>query len=325
VAFGSGMAAISSVLSSLMLEPGDRIVAASVLYGVTRNAFAQLAIVGIDTDYVDVANLGEVEDAVSKPDTRVLYFETISNPLLQVADVESLALIGHRHRLAVINDNTFATPYLFRPLGAGVDIVINSATKYISGHGDVTAGIAAGNRRHMKRVRDARTVNGGILSPFEAWLALRGIRTLPIRLERQCASAFEIASWLETKTWIDRVYYPGLAGHPDRFLAARQLGDRFGAMIAFDIQGEQAEALSFIDALQLITSATSLGDAVSLVLYPPLSSHRTLTPEALEKMGIKKGLIRLSVGLESPADLIRDLEQAALQSGIATSAKPLAP
>jgi cystathionine gamma-synthase/methionine-gamma-lyase len=208
-------------------------------------------------------------------------------------------------------DNTFASPYLFRPLELGVDVVIHSATKYMAGHGDATAGVVATSASLGRRVRDVRSVQGGVLSPFEAWLTLRGLRTLPVRMSRQCQTAAEVAAWLDEQAWTRSVHYPGLPGHPEHGTAGRQFGGRFGAMIAFEIEGDREAALRFIDSLQIITPGTSLGDVESLVLYPPLSSHRGLDDAALDAMGIGPSLIRLSIGLETANDLRRDLQRAA--------------
>lgn len=324
VAFGSGMAAISAAVFGLDLESGDQIVAASALYGVTRSLFAQLANFGIITRYVDVHDLAAVEEAVSGRDVRTLYLESIANPLLEVPDVAALTSIAHDHRVRVIVDNTFATPYLFRPLDDAVDLVIHSATKYIAGHGDVMAGLVAGSRAWAQRVRSRRTALGAVLSPFEAWLTLRGIRTLPLRMTRQCESAALIAEWLGQQGWVERVYYPGLAGTPDRGVATRQFGGKFGGMVAFELRASRADVLTFLDALRLIVPGTSLGDVVSLALYPPLSSHRGLTPGELRAAGIREGLVRLSVGLESARDLVDDLTRAACASGVAGATAPVA-
>jgi cystathionine gamma-synthase/methionine-gamma-lyase len=317
VACGSGMAAIHAAVLSLGLGPGDRIVAASALYGVTRSLLALLAEFDVETEYVDVQDVGAVETALARPDVRALYWESIANPLLQVPDSARLAEIARARRITSIIDNTFATPYLFRPLTAGADIVVHSATKYIAGHGDVTAGVVAASKSWTARIRAQRTVTGGILSPFEAWLTLRGLRTLPVRMERQCATAFAIAAWLQGQRWIRRVSYPGLAESPYRDVAQRQFGRRFGAMVAFELDADQERSLAFIDALQLVIPGTSLGDAESLILYPALSSHRTLTAEERAATGIGEGLLRLSVGLESVKDLTFDLSRAAAVAGLA--------
>ena len=316
VAFGSGMAAIHAALLGIGIETGDTVVVASDLYGVTRSLLAQFEAFGVETRYVDILDLEEVERVVAETRARALYFESISNPLLRVADVGRLVEIGRTHRAVTLIDNTFATPYLLRPSELGIDMVIHSATKYIAGHGDVMAGLVVSNASLGKRVSQARTAHGSVLSPFEAWLTLRGIRTLPLRMQRQCDSARSLAEWLMEQEWVEQVHYPGLPSHRQHALAARLFEGRFGGMVAFELRADQRGALAFIDQLELITAATSLGDAASLVLYPPLTSHRNLSPDGLRRSGIGEGLIRLSVGLESPRDLCQDLEQAAEQAQV---------
>jgi cystathionine gamma-synthase/methionine-gamma-lyase len=314
VAFGSGMAAIHAALLSSGLRTGDTVLASGDLYGVTLALLRQLEPLGIHVVYCNVRDLGELACALEGRRPRVLFFESISNPLLKVADIAAVADLGREHGATVILDNTFATPVLVRPLAVSVDIVVHSATKYIAGHGDVMAGVLAGSRDRTRAARDHRTAVGGILSPFEAWLTIRGIRTLPLRVARQCESAHEIATWLQGRPWVERVYYPGLPHHPDHEIATRQFAGMFGGMIAFDVAAGRQETVRFIDALRLITPGTSLGDVESLVLYPPLTSHRTLDSAGLRAAGIGDGLVRMSVGLESQRDLIADLEQAARQT-----------
>lgn len=311
VAFGSGMAAIQAAVLVHDLEPGSEIIAARAVYGVTRALFQQLQMSGISTRYVDALDAEAVTSALDGGHPNLLYLESITNPLLEVPDLRRLTRLAHERNVPVVVDNTFATPILLRPLELDVDLVVHSATKYIAGHGDSVAGLVAGNGRWGRRVRDWRTVTGGILSPFEAWLTLRGIRTLPLRMERQCESAHELAHRLTSEDWIERVYYPGLASDSQHEVAERQFGGRFGGMISFDVRGGRDATLGFLDALELVVPATSLGDVASLVLYPPLSSHRSLSQEAQLEAGIGQGLVRLSVGLESPRDIMRDLQRAA--------------
>lgn len=320
VAFGSGMAAITAAVQSLPIEAGDTIVSGTGLYGGTRSVFTQLLSYDVRTRYVDLFDLAAVDAALAETGARLLYLESMTNPLVEVPDVVALVGEARRHGAAVILDNTFATPYLFRPLEAGVDVVIHSASKYLAGHGDVMAGILAGGRARMQAARDQRTVSGAVLSPFDAWLTMRGIRTLPLRMQRHSASALEIARWLEEQPWVERVSYPGLASHPQHDVAHRELGDMYGGMLAFDVCAGRAEALRFLDALQIFVPGTSLGDVESLVLYPPLSSHRQLNEEGLRAIGIGQGTIRMSVGLEAPSDLIADLQRAATESGLRETA-----
>lgn len=321
VAFGSGMAAIHAALTGLQLWPGDRILASHDLYGVTRGFFAQLGQHEIETEYIDVYNPAATRKALETSRPRVFYFETITNPLLRVPDAAALIEAAHAVGSTVIIDNTFATPYLFRPTELGADLVVDSATKYIAGHGDVTAGVIAGTAASLQPMRTVRTTMGGVLSPFEAWLAMRGVRTLPLRMQRQCANAFELARWLDAEPWVESVYYPGLPHHPHHACAAQQFGGIFGGMVAFDLAGNRERALAFINALELITAGTSLGDVETLVLYPPLSSHRTLNEEQLAQAGITPGLIRMSVGIEHVEDLRHDLEAAARRVGLIEEAR----
>lgn len=319
LAFSSGMAATNAAFLGAGLRGGDRIVAATDLYGVTRSLLTQLADLGIETTYVDMLDLDAVHAAL--PGARILYFESISNPLLRIADVEALVTAGHEVRALVIIDNTFATPYLFRPLEWGADLVVHSATKYIAGHGDVVAGLVAGSADRISPLRSVRTASGGILSPFEAWLTMRGMRTLPLRMARHSQNALQIAQWFQEQSWVERVYYPGLSAHEHHEIAARQFGGEYSGMVAVDVAANRDRTLRFIDSLQLIAPGTSLGDVASLCLYPPLSSHRTLTPEQLRFYGIGQGLVRFSVGLENPHDLVADLQQAARSAGILTTAE----
>lgn len=319
VAFSSGMAAISSTLSALQLWPGDAVLAARDLYGVTRTLLTQLGQYEIAVHYVDVFDPRAVESSLAETGARALYVESISNPLLRVPDIADLVAASRRHNAVTLVDNTFASPYLFRPLHLGVDAVIHSATKYMAGHGDATAGVVATSASLGRRARDVRNVQGGVLSPFEAWLTLRGLRTLPVRMRRQCETAAELAAWLHRQPWVRCVYYPGLAHHPEHDTADRQFGGRFGGMIAFEVEGGRAATLRFIDSLQIITPGTSLGDVESLVLYPPLSSHRGLDDAALEAMGIGPSLVRLSIGLETANDLRRDLQRAAEAADLGSS------
>lgn len=316
VAFGSGMAAIHAALIGSGLQRGDSIVAAEDLYGVTRSLLIQLEDLGIRTRFVDVLDLDAVARALREYSPKVLLFESISNPLLKVADVGALARLGRQHGAIVVIDNTFASPRLLRPLDHGVDVVVHSATKYIAGHGDVVAGVVAASADRVRPIRQARTLSGGVLSPFEAWLTLRGIRTLPLRIARQSESALELARWLQERPWVEHVYYPGLNSHAQHQIASRQFGALSGGMVAFDLKASRDGTIRFIDALELITPGTSLGDVESLILYPVLTSHRTLSPAQCAELGIGEGLLRLSVGLESVRDLARDLERAVAVAGL---------
>lgn len=314
VAFGSGMAAIHAALLGVGLRSGDAVVAATDLYGVTRSLLAQLEALGIETRYVDVLDQAAVEEAL--PGAKALYFESISNPLLRVANAQGLIKMGHDQGAQVIIDNTFATPYLFRPLDLGADLVVHSATKYIAGHGDVVAGLVAGNETLTRMIRNVRTALGGVLSPFDAWLTMRGMRTLPLRMQKHSANGLGVAEWLQRQAWVERVYYPGLPGHQNHEIAERQFGGEYTGMVSADLRATQEQTLRFMDALQLIAPGTSLGDVASLCLYPPLSSHRTLNSEQMRAYGIGEGLVRFSIGLENVSDLTADMTQAAGAAGL---------
>jgi len=314
VAFGSGMSAIHAALVGVGLQAGDTIVASSDLYGVTRSLLMHLQNFDIRTVFVDVRNIEVVERALVQERARILYFESMSNPLVRVSDTPRLAEIARRHGAVSVIDNTFATPYLLRPLAHGIDVVVHSATKFIAGHGDTVAGAVATSRNFGSRIRSMRTLMGGVLSPFEAWLTMRGMRTLPVRMDRHCASALQVAEWLHEQTWVQEVYYPGLLHHSEHDLTIRQFSGKAGGMLSFNLRADEATTLQFMNSLKLITTGTSLGDVESLALYPALSSHRGLTETELGNLGIGKGLVRLSVGLEAPMDLIADLQQAAASS-----------
>jgi len=242
----------------------------------------------------------------------VLYLETISNPLVKILDLPHLAAMARAAGVYTLVDNTFASPYLLRPIQHGADLVIHSATKYIGGHGDVTGGtVAAANEELGGRLRRLARLLGAGLGPNEAWLCHRGVKTLSLRMARQCDNSLEIARWLETDPRVGRVYYPGLPSHEQHELAGCLLGGRFGAMIAFDLHdGNRDRVRRFIDALELVQPAPTLGDLRTLTLYPAQASHRGLTTEQRHAVGIGDGLIRLSVGIEDPPDLLADLDRA---------------
>jgi cystathionine gamma-synthase/methionine-gamma-lyase len=220
--------------------------------------------------------------------------------------------MAHRRGAALLVDNTFASPYLFNPLQHGADYAIHSATKYLSGHGDVLAGVVATSAENRSKLSELNKLVGGVLGPFEAWLALRGLKTLPLRMRQQCENAQRIAEWLQTQPRIAKVNYPGLANHPQHALAARLFADKgFGGVLSFEITGaSQAMAYRFMEALKVCLPATTLGDIYSLVLHPATSSHRSLTPEERARVGISDGLVRLSAGIEAADDILADLERA---------------
>ena len=312
-AFASGMAALHVALLAAGVHAGKTVVAALDVYGATYTLVQSLLVsLGAKACMVDVTDLAAVEAALAKTQAVALLCETISNPLLKVADIPALADLAHRYGAQLLVDNTFATPYLFTPVRYGADFVVHSATKYIGGHGDVLAGVAATTQSNRQKLFELNKIVGSVLGPFEAWLALRGVKTLPLRLKRQCDNAACIAERLVRHPRIAAINYPGLPGHPQHALAQRLFGEQgFGGMISFEIrEAGKAEVYRFFEALQLCLPATTLGDIYTLVLHPATSSHRSLTPEERAKVGISEGLVRLSAGIEDAEDILADLEQA---------------
>ena len=309
----SGMAAIHLALLAGGVRAGSHVVAAGDIYGATYALLTQLlAELGAITHVVEVTDVAAVAAKVAAVRPAVLLVETISNPLLKVADVPALAEIAHQHGALLLVDNTFCTPYLCTPLAHGADMVIHSATKYIAGHGDVMAGVVVCSAELRQRMMDINKLIGSSLGPFEAWLALRGLKTLPLRLREQCANALVVAEWLAQHPRVAQVHYPWLAGYGQRPLwDALTTGKGGGGMISFVVRdGGRAEVFGLLERLRLFQSATTLGDIYSLVLYPVIASHRSLTAEERAAVGIGEGLVRLSIGIEDVADLIGDLAHA---------------
>ncbi|NLG50257.1 MAG: aminotransferase class I/II-fold pyridoxal phosphate-dependent enzyme [Chloroflexi bacterium] len=313
VAFASGMAAVHAALLGAGVKSGAHVVAAADVYGATYALLAQtLAELGVQTRFVDITALDEVRQALEETRPVAVLCEIISNPLLKVADVPTLAEMAHRVGAALIVDNTFASPYLYRPLAHGADYVVHSATKYLSGHGDVMAGVVACASERAGDLRARQKLLGANLGPQEAWLALRGLKTLALRMREQCANAQAVAEWLKTRPEVARVNYPGLPEHPQHALAKRLFGGRgFGGMISLELGGAgRAEVFRWMEALKLVLPVTTLGDVQTLALYPAHSSHRALSPEVRAALGIGEGLVRLSIGIEDVQDIIADLAQA---------------
>jgi cystathionine beta-lyase/cystathionine gamma-synthase len=319
VSFATGMAAIHAALVSL-LSAGDRIVSTRSVYGSTRALQANvLGRLGVTTQYVDITDHSAVEAALAAAPTTVLYAETISNPTIVVADIAALAALAHRHGATLVVDNTFASPYLCRPLELGADLVIESATKYLGGHSDVLAGVVSGDRDRIRRVRNVQIDTGGSLAPLAAFLVLRGIATLAVRMERQAATAAALAAWLERQDGVVRVYHPSLSSHPQHEIAARQLA-LGGGMLALELAGGRAAGAAFIDALSITELTASLGSVHTMVVHPPSTTHRQLDDAALVEAGIAPGLLRVSVGLEDAEDLRRDFEAALVAARAAAPA-----
>jgi cystathionine beta-lyase/cystathionine gamma-synthase len=309
IATSSGMGAVNAVLLS-QLRAGDHVIAQQCLYGGTFAVFADLAArYGIDVSYIsgrDPAELG----AALRPRSRLLYLETIANPTAAVSDLPGLLAAARAAGLASVVDNTFATPMLCRPIELGADIVIHSATKYLGGHDDVTLGIiVAAGAEQFGALWQHTTELGVAADPFAAWLTLRGLKTLALRMDRHCATAGFLARQLAVHPKVAAVHWPGLAGHPDHAVAARILSG-FGGMLAFDLAGGRAAGLAFVEALRLAALAPSLGGAETLVLHPASTSHRQLDSAQLAAAGVGPGSIRVSAGLEHPDDLWADFAQA---------------
>ena len=313
VAFASGMAAIGITLLS-MVESGNRIVAGSELYGGTNLMLRQhLSKLGVETQFVDTTDLDAVEQALdSQP--RLILVESITNPLLRLADIESISQMAHQSGVQVVVDNTLASPLLLRPLELGADVTLHSATKNLGGHSDVTGGVAAARADIAMAMRQSNRVWGSVLDPFAAWLIVRGIKTLPLRVEKACENAFAVAQFLSDHPKISAVHYPGLPGHPQHKLAVDTLGGRFGWMVTFELAGGGRSASSFVKGLDMIKLAASLGEAQTTISHPAKTSHRSLTGDEQAVLGIRNGLIRLSCGIESASDILADLESALAKS-----------
>ena len=313
LAFASGMAAIYAALLTVGARAGSAVVAAQDIYGATYALLDQLMRTqDVTVRFVDANDLDAVEAACADLQPVALLAETISNPLLKVADLPRLADTAHRHGATFLVDSTFATPYLVRPLKLGADVVIHSATKYLAGHGDVLGGVVVTTESLRADMLEVLKITGGNLAPQEAWLALRGMRTLTLRMRQHCDNAMQVARWLEDHPGVTRVLYPGLPSHPDHDLSTELFGEAgYGGMLSFEIASAgQREVFRFFEALELCVPATTLGDVHSLFLYPAHSSHRAVPTEERARIGIGEGLVRMSVGIEAIEDLLQDLEQA---------------
>ena len=309
VATSSGMGAISSTLWTV-LKAGDHIVTDKTLYGCTFALMCHgLTRFGIDVTFVDTSNLDEVKNAM-KENTRVVYLETPANPNLKIVDIEALAKIAHTNpNTLVIVDNTFATPYMQKPLTLGADVVVHSVTKYINGHGDVIAGLVITNKALADQIRfvGLKDMTGAVLGPQDAYYIIRGMKTFEIRMERHCKNARKVVEFLNNHPKIEKVYYPGLETHPGYEIAKKQMKD-FGAMISFELKGGFEAGKTLLNSLKLCSLAVSLGDTETLIQHPASMTHSPYTKEEREAAGIADGLVRLSVGLENVEDIIADLE-----------------
>lgn len=307
--FASGMAAITGTLFPL-LRAGDHIVAATQVYGGTHGLFhGALPRAGVEVTQRSVHDLAGIEAAIDGR-TRLLYFETIANPVIDVADIEALVGIAKAHDLITVVDATFTPPCFLRPLEHGVDLVVHSATKYLSGHSDVTAGVVSGAATHIDHFRHEQIDTGAILAPFEAWLLARGIATLDVRMDRICANAMALARMLEEHPAIERVFYPGLESHAQHALATRLLGERFGGMLACELKGGYAAGRRALERVETAVRAASLGGTKTLVVHPASVTHTQLDEAGRAAAGITEGLLRISVGIEDADDLVDDFERA---------------
>ena len=313
VAFGSGCAAMTTLFQTL--RPGDHVVACDDVYGGTFRILDKvMAPMGIETSWVDMTDPAKVEEAIGES-TKLLWIETPTNPMLKVIDIPAIVALGKAKGVRVGVDNTFATPVLQRPLEMGADVVVHSMTKYLNGHSDVVGGVAVTSDDALaEQLRFLQNAAGAILSPFDSFMVLRGLKTLPVRIERHCASAAKVASFLSEQANVEKVIYPGLESHPQHALAAKQMKG-FGGMISFQIAGGLDAARRFLETTRLFTLAESVGGVESLVEHPAIMTHGSVPKATREALGITDGLIRLSVGLEDVDDLKADLARALSAAG----------
>jgi methionine-gamma-lyase len=307
LSFATGMAAIHAAIVA-NVRAGQTIVATQAIYGTTRDLLVRvLAGLGVTTEFVDPTDLAAVDAALTRTAAPILYVETVSNPLIVVSDISALADVAHRNGALLLVDNTFASPYACRPIEHGADLVIHSATKYLSGHADVLAGVVVGSRERVDVLRPILVDAGGALAPLAAFLVLRGLPTLSLRMERHSASALDLAAWLEGQDNVERVYYPGLPFDAGHNIARRQL-DVFGGMLTFELRGGREAGRAFLDAMRIAERTASLGAVRTITTHPPSTTHRQLDADALKAAGIAPGLLRCSVGLEDVEDLREDFE-----------------
>jgi cystathionine gamma-lyase len=309
-AFASGLAATATVLD--LLDHGSHVIVCDDLYGGTFRLFERVRrrSANLDFSYVNPTDLAALEAAI-RPNTRMIWMESPSNPLLKLIDLSAVAAFAKRRGLWAVIDNTFATPYCQRPLTFGFDLVVHSVTKYLNGHSDMIGGIAVvgENRELEERLRFLQNAVGGICGPFDSFLALRGVKTLAVRMERHCHNAQRVAEWLERRTDVLRVIYPGLQSHPQHALAQRQM-DAFGGMVSAVVDGGLARSRRFLERCRIFTLAESLGGVESLIEHPALMTHASIPAEQRAAIGIDDGLVRLSVGIEHVDDLLADLDNA---------------
>lgn len=310
-AFASGLAAIATLLDAL--DAGDHVIACDDLYGGSFRLFDKVRkrSAGLEFSFVDLSDLAAVEAAI-RPNTRLLWVETPTNPLLRLADLEALAALAKRHGIIAAADNTFASPAVQRPLEFGFDVVMHSTTKYLSGHSDIVGGclVVGENSELAEQLTFLQNAVGAVASPFDSFLAHRGVKTLGLRMERHCANAMKIAAWLEGRKGVSQVIYPGLASHPQHELARRQMTGGFGGMMSVVVDGGLEVSRSVLEKTRLFTLAESLGGVESLIEHPAIMTHASIPADTRRRLGIHDGLIRLSVGIEDADDLIADLDEA---------------
>ncbi|MEH0156377.1 cystathionine gamma-synthase [Limibacter armeniacum] len=315
-AFASGLAAASTILE--VLDAGDHVIAMNDLYGGTFRLFDKVRrrSANLEFTFMDLNDTAALEAAI-QPNTKMIWVETPTNPMLTLVDLEKVAALGKKHKLITVADNTFATPYLQRPLDIGFDIVTHSATKYLNGHSDIVGGvvITGDNQELEDQIRFLQNAVGGVQGPFESFLANRGLKTLALRMERHCQNAMEIAKWLEKHPAIEKVIYPGLPSHPQHELAKKQM-KAFGGMISVILKGNLEQTKKFLEHCHVFTLAESLGGIESLIEHPAIMTHASIPSETRNELGISDGMVRLSVGIEDVEDQIADLENALKQSGI---------
>ena len=309
LAFASGLAATATLLD--LLDTGDHVVAMDDLYGGTRRLFTRVRerSAGIKFSYVDMSDAAQVEKAITDR-TKLIWVETPTNPMMKLADLGAIAAIAKKRGILSVCDNTFATPYVQRPLEHGFDIVMHSTTKYLNGHSDMVGGVlVTGDDAIAERLYFLQNSVGAVQGPFDSFLALRGLKTLAVRMERHCASALKLAQWLEKHPRVKKVYYPGLESHPQLALAKKQMHG-FGGMISFDLDGSADDARRVLERFQVFSLAESLGGVESLVNHPAIMTHASVPPEVRAELGITDTLIRLSVGIEEYQDIEADVAQA---------------
>jgi len=313
LACSSGMMALQHALTAALLERPRRVLCARDIYGATlKLLYDVMGPFGLQTELVDANDTAAVEAAMDRSRPGALLVETISNPLLRVADLAALARLCRTRNIALIVDNTFATPLLARPMELGAHLVVHSSTKYLGGHGDTLGGLIVSDEAHYETIRRFSRVAGPVMGPMEAYLTMRGIKTFPLRMERQCRNAAALAAWLRKHPKVERVFYPDDPAHPDAAVIRRILPEGlYGGMVSFEVKGAGREQIfGFLDRLRLCVRATSLGDVHTMVLYPWIASHRDVPPEQKAAMGLRENLVRFSVGIEAVEDIMADIEQA---------------